>query len=170
MKIVQRVCSFGAALVLALRVGAEEVPVVRPVDLRADEKPTTVEAWHVEARVGGVFATVTTAFTVRNPNARPLEGALEFPLPDGARVCGYALDIDGVMTGGVVVPKEKARVAFEKEVKKGVDPGLVEHLKGNAYRTRLYPIPAQGARRVRLVYVTPLAFAPNRKSLYYRSV
>ena len=161
MKIVQRVCSIGAALVLALRVGAEEVPVVRPVDLRADEKPTTVEAWHVEARVSGVFATVTTAFTVRNPNARPLEGALEFPLPDGARVCGYALDIDGVMTDGVVVPKEKARVAFEKEVKKGVDPGLVEHLKGNAYRTRLYPIPAQGARRVRLVYVTPLAFAPN---------
>lgn len=136
-------------------------PVVRPVDLRADEKPTTVEAWHVEARVSGVFATVTTAFTVRNPNARPLEGALEFPLPDGARVCGYALDIDGVMTDGVVVPKEKARVAFEKEVKKGVDPGLVEHLKGNAYRTRLYPIPARGARRVRLAYVTPLAFAPN---------
>ena len=161
MKIAKMICSIGAALVLALGVGAEEVPVVRPVDLRADEKPTTVEAWHVEARVGGVFATVTTAFTVRNPNARPLEGALEFPLPDGARVCGYALDIDGVMTDGVVVPKEKARVAFEKEVKKGVDPGLVEHLKGNAYRTRLYPIPAQGARRVCLVYVTPLAFAPN---------
>lgn len=161
MRIAQRVCSIGAALALALGAGAAEVPVVRPVGLRADEKPTTVETWHVEARVGGVFATVTTAFTVRNPNARPLEGALEFPLPDGARVCGYALDIDGVMTDGVVVPREKARVAFEKEVKKGVDPGLVEHLKGNAYRTRLYPIPARGARRVRLVYVTPLAFAPN---------
>ncbi len=169
MKIAKMICSIGAALALALGAGAVVVPVVRPVvrpvirsvDLRADEKPTTVEAWHVEARVSGVFATVTTAFTVRNPNARPLEGALEFPLPDGARVCGYALDIDGVMTDGVVVPKEKARVAFEREVKKGVDPGLVEHLKGNAYRTRLYPIPAQGARRVRLVYVTPLAFAPN---------
>ncbi len=136
-------------------------PVVRTVDVRADETPASVDAWHVEARVGGAFATVTTSFTVRNPNARPLEGALEFPLPDGARVCGFALDIDGVMTDGVVVPKEKARAAFEKEVKKGVDPGLVEHLKGNAYRTRLYPIPAQGARRVRLVYVTPLAFAPN---------
>ena len=168
MKIARMICSVGAALLLARGAGAaetpvvrSEVPVVRPVGLRADEKPTTVEAWHVEARVGGVFATVTTAFTVRNPNARPLEGALEFPLPDGARVCGYALDVDGVMTDGVVVPKEKARVAFEQELKKGVDPGLVEHLKGNAYRTRLYPIPAQGARRVRLVYVAPLAFAPN---------
>ncbi|MDO4366402.1 MAG: hypothetical protein Q4D70_06365, partial [bacterium] len=66
MKIAKMICSIGAALVLALRAGAVEVPVARPVDLRADEKPTTVEAWHVEARVGGAFATVTTAFTVRN--------------------------------------------------------------------------------------------------------
>ncbi|MGN0847151.1 MAG: VIT domain-containing protein [Kiritimatiellia bacterium] len=135
--------------------------IVRPVDLRADEKPTTVDAWDVDARVNGAFATVTTEFTIGNPNDRPLEGVLEFPLPDGAHVCGYALDIDGVMTEGVVVPKEKARVAFEQEVKKGVDPGIVEHVKGNAHRTRVYPIPPHGARRVRLAYVTPLAYAPN---------
>ena len=112
-------------------------PIIRPVSLRADEKPMTVDAWTVDARVSGAFATVSTEFAVGNPNGRALEGSLEFPLPDGASVCGYALDIDGVMTDGVVVPKEKARVAFEAEVKKGVDPGLVEHLKGNAYRTRI---------------------------------
>ncbi len=137
------------------------LPIVRPANLRANEKPTAVGEWNVDARVNGAFATVTTEFTIGNPNGRPLEGSLEFPLPDGASVCGYALDVNGVMTDGVVVPKEKARVAFEAEVKKGVDPGLVEHLKGNAYRTRIYPIPANGARRVRLSYVTPLAYAPN---------
>lgn len=136
-------------------------PIIRPVNLRADEKPMSVDAWTVDARVSGAFATVSTEFAVGNPNGRVLEGSLEFPLPNGASVCGYALDIDGVMTDGVVVPKEKARVAFEAEVKKGVDPGIVEHLKGNAYRTRIYPIPAHGARRVRLVYVAPLASAPN---------
>ena len=136
-------------------------PVVRPVNLRADEKPTAIASYSVEARVAGAFATVRALIVVENPNARPLEGALEFPLPDGASVCGYALDINGVMTDGVVVKKEKARVAFEKEVKKGVDPGLVEHVQGNAYRTRVYPIPANGARRIRVDYVTPLAFAPN---------
>ena len=136
-------------------------PVIRPVNLRADEKPTSIASYAVEARVAGAFATVRALIVVENPNSRPLEGALEFPLPDGASVCGYALDINGVMTDGVVVKKEKARVAFEKEVKKGVDPGLVEHVQGNAYRTRVYPIPANGARRIRVDYVTPLAFAPN---------
>ena len=55
--------------------------VVRTVDVRADESPVSVAAWHVEARVGGAFATVTTSFTVHNPNARPLEGRLNFPSP-----------------------------------------------------------------------------------------
>ncbi len=136
-------------------------PVIRPVNIRADEKPVSIASYAVEARVAGAFATVRAAITVSNPNGRPLEGALEFPLPDGASVCGYALDINGVMTDGVVVKKEKARVAFEEEVKKGVDPGLVEHVQGNAYRTRVYPIPANGARHIRVDYVTPLAFAPN---------
>ena len=136
-------------------------PVIRPVNIRADEKPVSIAGYAVEARVAGAFATVRASITVSNPNGRPLEGALEFPLPDGASVCGYALDINGVMTDGVVVKKEKARVAFEEEVKKGVDPGLVEHVKGNAYRTRVYPIPANGARHIRVDYVTPLAFAPN---------
>ncbi|MBR1587454.1 MAG: hypothetical protein IJ658_03920, partial [Kiritimatiellae bacterium] len=136
-------------------------PMVRPVNLRADEKPVSIASYAVEARVSGAFATVRASIAVSNPNGRPLEGALEFPLPDGASVCGYALDINGVMTDGVVVKKEKARVAFEEEVKKGVDPGLVEHVQGNAYRTRLYPIPANGARHVRVDYVAPLAFAPN---------
>jgi len=140
---------------------SEPPAIIRPVRLRADEKPVTVTSWRVAARVAGAFATVSTEFTVANPNGRDLEGSLEFPLPDGAAVCGYALDVGGVMTDGVVVPKEKARVAFEKEVKKGVDPGLVEHLKGNAHRTRIYPIPANGSRRVRLDYVAPLASAPN---------
>ena len=136
-------------------------PIIRPVNLRPDEKPVAVTEWNVDARVSGAFAVVRTMVVVGNPNPRALEGELEFPLPDGASVCGYALDVDGVLTDGVVVPKEKARVAFEAEVKKGVDPGLVEHLKGNAYRTRIYPIPANGSRRLRVSYVAPLAFAPN---------
>ena len=136
-------------------------PVIRPMNLRADEKPVAIASYAVEAHVAGAFATVRAAIAVSNPNGRPLEGALEFPLPDGASVCGYALDINGVMTDGVVVKKEKARIAFEEEVKKGVDPGLVEHVQGNVYRTRVYPIPANGSRQIRVDYVTPLAFAPN---------
>ena len=131
------------------------------VNVRTNESPLEIRSYLVEARVSGAFATVRTQIAFYNPNARVLEGELAFPLPDGAVVCGYALDVDGMMRDGVVVKKEKARVAFETEVKKGADPGLVEHVKGNAWNTRLYPIPAEGGRTIRLDYVTPLAFSPS---------
>ncbi|MBQ9394224.1 MAG: hypothetical protein IJU23_01750, partial [Proteobacteria bacterium] len=130
-------------------------------NVSAQETAPTVEAYSVDAWVNGMVATVTTEFVIFNPNARAMEGTLEFPLPDDAVVSGYAIDVDGMMMDAQVVDKQNARMAYENEVKKGVDPGLVEQMKGNAYRTRIYPIPAQGGRRVRVEYTTPLMVAPN---------
>lgn len=135
--------------------------IIRVPDRKPDEKPTEIGAYKVDARVNGMYAVVSTEFTVYNPNMRAFEGELEFPLPDGAVVSGYAIDVNGVLVDGSVVEKEKARIAFENEVKKGIDPGLVEQIKGNAYRTRIYPIPAQGSRQIRVVYTTPLTIAPK---------
>lgn len=123
--------------------------------------PMQVREMSVAATVRGLYATVETTLVFHNPNPRLLEGELVFPLPDGAAVCGYALDINGVLVDGVVVKKEKARVAFEAETRRRVDPGLVEHVQGNLYRTRIYPLPANGARTVRLSYVAPLAISPD---------
>lgn len=126
-----------------------------------DVGPMQTREMSVVAKVNGLHAVVETTLVFHNPNARDLEGELIFPLPDGAAVCGYALDIGGVLVDGVVVTKERARVAFETETRRNVDPGLVEHIQGNLYRTRIYPLPAKGERRIRLTYTTPLATAPN---------
>lgn len=127
---------------------------VTPLD--RNEKPCTLESLEVEARIRGVFAEVTQTIVLANPNPRPISASIGIPLPDRATVNGYALDINHVMVDGVVVPKEKARVVFETEQRRGVDPGLVEAIRGNAYRTRVYPVPAHGRRTVRLRYVSPL--------------
>jgi hypothetical protein len=85
-----------------------------------------------------------------NPNARELEGEFVFPLAAGQTVAGYALEVNGAMREGVVVDKETARVAFEETSRRQIDPGLAELTAGNVFRTRLYPIPANGSKRVRL--------------------
>ena len=136
-------------------------PPALHIETRPGERPMTVDSYSVDARVDGLFAAVSVSITFGNPNGRVLEGELEFPLPEGASVCGYALDVNGRLRDGVVVKKDEARIAFEAEVKAGIDPGLVEHAKGNMWNTRIYPIPANGARTIRIDYVTPLAFAPN---------
>ncbi len=124
-------------------------------------KPMQLREMDVRARIVGLQTEVTATMTFFNPNSRVLEGDLQFPLPDGAVVTGYALDINGQMVDGVVVKKEKARVAFETEVRRGIDPGIVEHVVGNVYRTRIYPLPANGSRKIRLKYVTELPADKN---------
>lgn len=65
------------------------------------------------------------------------------------RVLGWLID-------GVVVETEKARQVFEKEQRKGVDPGLVEWAQGNTFKTRVFPIPAHGTRTVQVSYVSDI--------------
>lgn len=110
----------------------------------------------IEARIVGALAETTMTLTFGNNTSRALAGDLYVPLPAGATVSGYALDVAGQLVDGVVVKKEEARRIFEKEVRKGVDPGLVEWTRGNVFTTRVFPIPANGSRTVRLTWVAPL--------------
>jgi tetratricopeptide (TPR) repeat protein len=63
------------------------------------------------------------------------------------------------MMDGVVVEAREARIAFETEVRRGVDPGLVEWVRGNNFRTRVFPIPARGRRTITLEYLTDLVMS-----------
>ena len=130
-------------------------PVVRVPDLRADEKPVEVASEQTVTEENALFRRVRTSFVFTNPNARVMAGEFEFPIPEEATVCGYALEVSGSMVPGVVCEKEKARVAFENEVRKGVDPGLVEHVKGNIWRTRLFPLNPKTPRRAEVEFVEP---------------
>lgn len=136
-------------------------PVSRPPSLVVDDAgnplPMLVEAVDVDVVVRGLLAQTTMTMTFRNPHGRVLEGELVFPLPEGSTVSGYGLDVGGQIVEGVVVEKHQARIAFEAEVRKGVDPGLVEWVRGNNFRTRVYPIPASGTRTVMVRYVSELA-------------
>ena len=120
------------------------------------EKAIDLASLEVRVVIHGLHAVTTQTLVFHNPNARVLEGNLEFPLPDGATVSGFGLDVDGQVVEGVVVTKEKARVVLETELRKGVDPGLAEHVRGNLFRARVYPIPAGGTRTVRLRWVSEL--------------
>jgi tetratricopeptide (TPR) repeat protein len=83
-----------------------------------------------------------------NPNERPLEGELQFPLLDGQVVSGFALDINGELRSAVPVEKDKGQQVFEDVIRARIDPALLEKTQGNNYKLRVYPLPAHGTRRV----------------------
>jgi hypothetical protein len=118
--------------------------------------PLGLTKLQTEVRILGPVAETTTTMTFTNPSQRAMEGDLYFPLPEGATISGYALDINGTMVDGVAVEKHEARRVFEEVVRRGVDPGLVQWTQGNNFQTRVFPIPARGSRTVRVSYVSEL--------------
>ena len=125
-----------------------------------------LEKLEVKVVVEGILAKTSMTMTFRNKLNIQLAGDLYFPLPEGATVSGYALDINGKLIDGVVVSKRKARVAYEKEVRRGVDPGLIEWTKGNVFKTRVFPIPPLKTRTIRVEYVSELEI--DKGQSYYR--
>ena len=135
---------------------AQTTPPVLVVQGQKGAEPLGLRKLETEVRIHGSLAETTTTMTFFNPLSRAMEGDLYFPLPEGATVSGYALDVQGKMVDGVAVEKHKGRQVFEEVVRRGVDPGLVEWTKGNNFHTRVFPIPARGTRTVRVQYVAEL--------------
>ncbi len=126
----------------------------------AAAKAVALESLDLAIVLSGPLSQTTVTMTFRNNLNRPLEGELEFPLPQGAAIVGYALDVpagSGLLVEGVAVEKERARQIFESEVRRGIDPGIVEQTRGNNYRTRVHPIPAAGTRTIQLTFTADLA-------------
>ncbi len=136
------------------------------IEVNDNHQPVVLRQLDIQVKVTGLFAETTQIMQFYNPNKRVLEGNLIFPLPDTGVVCGYGLDVNGTLVDGVVVPKKKARQIFETEIRKGIDPGLLEQVQGNVYQTRIYPIPANGVRTVKIIYTSDLHVSGNGASYH----
>jgi Ca-activated chloride channel family protein len=134
-------------------------------DGEGDEVPIALAAATVDVETVAGLAQTKLELTFHNPNARVLEGELAFPLQAGQEVVGFALDIEGKMRPAVPVEKDRGRAVFEEIERRGVDPGLLERTQGNFFRLRVYPIPANGTRRVRIVIAEALARDGDRHRL-----
>ena len=110
----------------------------------------------VDVQIYGDIVETQTTMTFYNPNDRDMAGEFVFPLPEDALINGFALDLKGKMVEASVVEKRKAREVFEKEVRKNIDPAIVEYTQGNNYKTRIFPLPRKGTRKIMIRYMSKL--------------
>lgn len=131
-------------------------PTVMVDNPQHESVPLGMDQLKVDIRVIGNIAVTTLDMTFFNNEARVLEGELYFPLAAGQTVSRFALEVDGKLREGVVVEKAEGRIAYEATVRKKVDPGLLEWTKGNNFKARIYPIPANGHKRIVVAYTQEL--------------
>ena len=123
-----------------------------------NDASVSLKAVDINVEIFGNVATTTMKMVFHNNTSRILEGELTFPMPEGVTVSRYAIDINGKMRDAVPVPKAKATEVFESIEHRQVDPGILEKVEGNNFRTRIYPLPANGDRTVLIAYEEALVF------------
>ncbi len=132
-------------------------PSITIIDEKGNKSSLRMSELHIAVKVIGNLATTTMEMTFFNDLDRVLEGELNFPLADGQVISRFAMDIGGKLREGVVVEKAKGRQVFEDIVRHNIDPALLEQTKGNSFKSRVYPIPAKGSKKIVIAYENELS-------------
>ncbi|MFT6864062.1 MAG: tetratricopeptide (TPR) repeat protein, partial [Akkermansiaceae bacterium] len=143
---------YPCALILITPALALSGPELTIRDTRDRTTRLAIESFKTKVLFFEDLAQTTITVTFRSSISRITEGEFAIPLPPGATISGYALDVNGEMRESSVVEKERARFAYESIKRKKIDPGFIEREEGNVYRTKIFPIPGNGTKSVRLSY------------------
>jgi Ca-activated chloride channel family protein len=114
--------------------------------------PLELRRHHVTVSIAGQVATTRIEQTFFNPNDRPLEGMYLFPVPRGAKLDGFAMDIDGKLTEAELLDAAKARKIYEDIVRSLRDPALFEYAGQDLFKVRIFPLEPRKEKRVKLEY------------------
>jgi tetratricopeptide (TPR) repeat protein len=125
-------------------------------DRSAMRKALQIESLDAHVTLHGTISETVMTIRFGNPSAETLEGEFKLDMPLGSVVSGYALDVNGQMVDGVLVPPYQARRAYEQRVDRRVDPGIVEVSHGSRFSTRVFPILPNNSRTIRIKFATPL--------------
>ena len=119
--------------------------------------PLEVRYHHVTVRVNGLVAVTEVDQEFFNPSGQRLEGTYVFPLPQGAHIDRFSMEIGGRMADGELLPADKARALYEEIVRKARDPALLEYTGRGAFTLRIFPIEPNAGKRVKITYTQLLA-------------
>jgi archaellin len=147
--------------------GNAQMPVLKIKTANAKQEAVSLQKLNIDVQITGNIAKTLMTMTFYNNSDKVLEGELTFPMPEGVTISRYALDINGKMREAVPVEKTKATEVFESVERRRVDPGLLEKVEGNNFRTRIYPMPAKGKRTIIIGYEEELKFDKNNTLRYH---
>lgn len=135
---------------------AEAIGLLVPT--RADVEPLMIRYHRVRVTVRERAAETRVEQTFRNHTDQVLEGTYVFPVPDGATVSGFAMWVDGRRQEGELLDAGQARRVYEEIVARMRDPGLVEHIGGNLFRARVFPIQPRSEQRIEIRFSQTLDY------------
>ena len=141
---------YSVALADGFIIVPDPAPTSRPVPHAF--APLEVVYHHVTVTIRDQVAVTEVDQEFYNPNNARLEGQYLFPLPRGANIDNFEMDIEGKMVQAELLDAEKARKIYEDIVRKMRDPALLEYVGQGLFKARIFPIEPNSRKRVKLRY------------------
>lgn len=160
--------AFGAAGIVATET---EKPVRRDREslgslvakIDGRDTPLALGYHKVSVEIRDQIARTTIEESFINRTDQRTEGVFYFPLPGDASIAGFGMWIGNELVEADIVEKQRAREIFETILREKRDPGLLEWTEGNIFKARVFPIEAQGEKRIKIVYTQ---FLPKKNGKY----
>lgn len=114
--------------------------------------PLEVSSHHVDVKIDGQVAVTSIDQEFYNPNDQRLEGTYMFPVPKGAHIDKFSMEIGGKMVDAELLRADKARQIYEDIVRKMRDPALLEYAGRDLFKVRIFPIEPRSRKPIKFSY------------------
>jgi Ca-activated chloride channel family protein len=114
--------------------------------------PLEVTSHQVNVKIDGQVAVTSIDQEFFNPNDQRLEGYYMFPVPKGAHIDKFSMEISGKSVDAELLPADKARRIYEDIVRKMRDPALLEYAGRDLFKVRVFPIEPRSRKPIKISY------------------
>ncbi|MFL6501743.1 MAG: VIT domain-containing protein [Candidatus Udaeobacter sp.] len=114
--------------------------------------PLEVISHQVNVKIDGQVAITSIDQEFYNPNDQRLEGFYMFPVPKGAHIDKFSMEIGGKTVDAELLPADKARGIYEDIVRKMRDPALLEYAGRDLFKVRIFPIEPRSRKPIKISY------------------
>ena len=118
-----------------------------PLEIRSIKATATIKDQVAQTKIEQEFY---------NPNARQLEGTFILPLPKGAHLEKFRMEVNGKMMDAELLTAEKAKGIYEEIVRKAKDPALLEYVGRDLLKVRIFPIEPHSTKKIEVSYAQVL--------------
>jgi Ca-activated chloride channel family protein len=123
-----------------------------PGDPHPGLTPLRVAHHHVTVDIKDQIAATHVDQVFINPTGQRLEGTYLFPLPAGAQIDKFTMDVNGQTMAAELLDADKARGIYEAIVRQARDPALLEYVGQGAIKVRIFPIEPNERKHITLSY------------------
>lgn len=124
--------------------------------------PVRVSGVDVAVKINGRVAVTTMTMTLHNAGNRQQESEVLIPVPATAAIREFGLEGAQGKFPGKLIPRDEARRIYDEIVRRSLDPALLEFAGHGLVKSSVFPVPAGGTSRVRLVYEQMLEIDGDR--------